>query len=385
MDVLEHFALKEAPFRTSPDPRFLYLSDQVSEAIAKCEYMARERVGPIYMFGPIGSGKTTILRRLYDLLAQDERYDAQLIISPNIKTANALLRLIMESFGVPTARAYDQSLKLFEMYLLEAHDQGSVPVLLVDEAQNITRDMLRLIHYLLNYETVKVKLLQIVLVGQDELATRVRRYSELSSRMFPISMNAMSPDELEHMLRFRWMVAGGKKIPFDDEVIKAIYGFSKGLPRDTIKLCDAYSDEIDQRFRCTSIRKLPERLDGHRLVGSVRHGQLGSGLSLGLSFELDAEGVVDEAIENGVGKGGVAAASVPFVDGDLGGDEAFSSQFPLWALRVKSGAGPSTETQFYTHSSAKHPSSTGDVKMFEISSTNHGTCAVTVSNDCPDP
>ncbi len=71
MDVLEHFALKEAPFRTSPDPRFLYLSDQVSEAIAKCEYMARERVGPIYMFGPIGSGKTTILRRLYDLLAQD--------------------------------------------------------------------------------------------------------------------------------------------------------------------------------------------------------------------------------------------------------------------------------------------------------------------------
>ncbi len=92
---------------------------------------------------------------------------------------------------------------------MEAHDQGSVPVLLVDEAQNITRDMLRLIHYLLNYETVKVKLLQIVLVGQDELATRVRRYSELSSRMFPISMNAMSPDELEHMLRFRWMVAGG--------------------------------------------------------------------------------------------------------------------------------------------------------------------------------
>ncbi len=70
-----------------------------------------------------------------------------------------------------------------------------------------------------------------------------------------------------------------------------------------------------------SIRKLPERLDGHRLVGSVRHGQLGSGLSLGLSFELDAEGVVDEAIENGVGKGGVAETSVPFVDGDLGGDE----------------------------------------------------------------
>src|ERR1043165_6842315 len=104
MDVLQYFQLNEQPFRIGPDSRFLYFSDQVKEAIAKCEYMARERIGPIYMVGPIGSGKTTILRRLHERLSADKRYRMAWVISPNIKTSNAFLRMILEAFGVKTER-----------------------------------------------------------------------------------------------------------------------------------------------------------------------------------------------------------------------------------------------------------------------------------------
>lgn len=241
MGVLEYFNLNEQPFRIGPDPRFLYFADQVKEALAKCEYMARERIGPIYIYGPIGSGKTSILRRLHELLVQDRKNVVSYLISPNIKTSNAFLRVILESFEVKTERSYDQSLKNFEGFLTATYKEGRVPVLLVDEAQNLNRDTLKLVHYLLNFETATTKLLQVILVGQEELAARILRYPELASRMFPIAMNAMSAEELQDMIEFRWMVAGGKRSPFaqaGDELYKTLFAYSKGLPRDAVKVCD---------------------------------------------------------------------------------------------------------------------------------------------------
>jgi len=241
MDVLQYFQLNEQPFRIGPDPRFLFLSDQVKEAIAKCEYMARERIGPIYIYGPIGAGKTSLLSFFYKGPSTTEKYNLALLISPNVKSSNAFLRMIMESFSVKTERSYDQSLKNFEEFLAKEYKAGRIPLLLVDEAQNLTRDVLKLIHYLLNFETATTKLLQIVLVGQEELAARIVRYRELASRMFPIAISAMSPEELEQMIRFRWMVAGGKDIPFAlerREIFKTLYAYTKGLPRDTVKVCD---------------------------------------------------------------------------------------------------------------------------------------------------
>src|SRR5438105_5853244 len=117
MDALEYFHLNESPFKIGPDPRFLYFSEQVKEAIAKCEYMAKERIGPIYIYGPIGSGKTSIIRRLYDKLSNEPNYNVQLLISPNVKSANAFLRSILDGFEVRTERSYDQSLKNFEEFL----------------------------------------------------------------------------------------------------------------------------------------------------------------------------------------------------------------------------------------------------------------------------
>jgi type II secretory pathway predicted ATPase ExeA len=162
--IIKYFDLNEHPFMTSPDPRFLYFSSQVKEALAKCEFMPRDRIGPIYMYGPIGSGKTSLVRRLQEKLSQDKHYNVKLLISPNLKSGNAFLRLILDTFDVKTERSYIASLANFETFLLKQYEEHKIPVLLIDEAQYMNRDALKLIHHLLNFETNKTKLLQIVLV-----------------------------------------------------------------------------------------------------------------------------------------------------------------------------------------------------------------------------
>lgn len=239
-EVEKYFLLNEPPFRTSPDPRFLYLTPQVQESISRMQYMTINRVGPLYITGQVGSGKTSILRRFYQELMDSEQYRVSPIISPNVKTSNAFLRMIMGELHVKTERAYDQSLKNFSDFLIQEDDKKHVPVLLLDEAQNLTRDALRLIHYLLNFETNQYKLLQVLLVGQEELAVKISRFPELSSRMFPVTIAVMDKKDIEEMVAFRWMVAGGKReaLPFSEDVYDVLHVYSKGLPRDIVKMCD---------------------------------------------------------------------------------------------------------------------------------------------------
>src|SRR5438045_8834594 len=95
--IIKYFGFNEHPFISNPDPRFLYFSSQVKEALATCEFMARDRIGPIYMYGPIGSGTTSLVRRLREKLSLDERYTVKLLISPHLKTSNAFLHITPET------------------------------------------------------------------------------------------------------------------------------------------------------------------------------------------------------------------------------------------------------------------------------------------------
>src|SRR3990172_1504627 len=167
------FGLKEKPFRISPDPRFLYLAPQHREVLSKCQYMVSNKVGPVYVFGPIGSGKTSIARRIYQELSDGPDYRVAMLFSPDLKSPNAFLRTIMNEFGVKTERAYDRSLSNFSNFLVAEFEAGRTPVLLLDEAQHLRRPILEVIKFLLNYETNTQKLLQIVLFGQNELATNI--------------------------------------------------------------------------------------------------------------------------------------------------------------------------------------------------------------------
>lgn len=239
--VTKYFGFTEYPFMVTADPKFLFYSSQVKEALAKCEFMARSRLGPLYMYGPRGGGKTTLIKLLHTKLSSEPHFTVKLLGAANIKTSNALLRDILEIFGVKTERSYSASLRNFEQFLLEQAKAGHIPVLLIDEAQNLTKDMLRLIHYLLNFETDKVKLLQVVLVGQEELGTKIIQFRELASRMFPIAMSTMILEDMREMITFRLSVAGYKEPIIEesqaDDIYKTLYAYTKGLPRDTVRVC----------------------------------------------------------------------------------------------------------------------------------------------------
>ena len=247
---LEYFQLKEFPFLSSPDSRFLYLADQVNETFQKCLYMLSNRIGPVYASGPIGAGKTTLSSRLQQQLEQEKKkYIVSYLVIPPQLTVNSLLRMIIEEFGFKTDRSYARSLEYMATWLREQHKKDIKPVLILDEAQNLTPTHLKLLHFLLNYETAREKLLQLILFGQNELANRIERFPELKSRMYPASLSAFNRKDTEELIKFRWFVAGGgASIPFTQDALDEIFKVTLGLPREIVKVCDlalihAYSQQ----------------------------------------------------------------------------------------------------------------------------------------------
>src|SRR5947209_19475522 len=116
---ISHFKLKEEPFRNSPDARFLYLSEQVNETLQQCLYMIDNAVGPLYIYGPIGTGKTTLANRLQQQLEQQGgQYNVSYLLVPPQTSLNALLRLIMDEFKIPFARSYTAGLQNLARWLI---------------------------------------------------------------------------------------------------------------------------------------------------------------------------------------------------------------------------------------------------------------------------
>src|SRR5712692_9655680 len=198
---LEHFQLREFPFLASPDSRFLYLSDQVNETLQKCLYMIDNRIGPLYVYGPIGTGKTTLANRLHQQLQQRaKQYHVSYLVIPPRVPVNSLLRLMMEEFSVKTDRSYAGSLKNMAAWLVSQKQAEINPVLILDEAQNLTPTHLKLLHFLLNYETSREKLLQLVLFGQNQLANKIERFPELKSRMYPATLTALNRADMQALI-----------------------------------------------------------------------------------------------------------------------------------------------------------------------------------------
>ena len=241
--TLDYFRLLEHPFRGGPNYRFLYTTEQVNEAISRCIQMTVKRTHPVYMYGAYGTGKSTIIRRLYALLTLDKRFEVRFIVLHNRVTANSLVRNILEEFGIKTARSFDQSLRNLQNYLYEVNEGQKIPTLLVDEGQYMDKTALQTLHSICNYEDDYVKKLQLVIAGQEDLATKIHLMGEIKSRMKPVQIDPMDSQELRRMLQYRWQVAGGKEedFPFraeDTEVFTTLFTYTKGLPRDAIKVAD---------------------------------------------------------------------------------------------------------------------------------------------------
>lgn len=230
------FGLAELPFRITPDPRFLWYSAQHQTAKEKILYHLTQSVGPIYLLADIGTGKTTLAKRIIEEMSVDKRYKIVFAPSPNLKTTNAFLRFIMDEYEVKTERSYEKSLKNFQVFLIEQRKKGISPVLLVDEAQNMSRDMLVLIQHLFNFSTNTEFLIQMALFAQLDFQPKLDRLPSLLSRLNLAKLKPLSLDETRDMMQFRWTVAGGKKMPFSDEAIVEIFRITGGVPRNIVKI-----------------------------------------------------------------------------------------------------------------------------------------------------
>jgi general secretion pathway protein A len=236
----EYFGLADEPFKISPDPSYLYLTPQHKEVLGKCQYVIQQQAGLAVVHGDIGTGKTTIARRLYHSLEGEEKYEVAMMVTPDLKTDTAFLRAIMNEFNIPMQRSHAASVQAFQSYAGTTYKHGKNLVLLVDEAQQMTNRMFEVIRGMLNFEADNEKFTQIILFGQNELATKLDnpRLEAIKDRvsMFGVLHN-LSLEDMTNLIAYRWTTAGGDTQPFTDEALATIHTISRGLPRKINNLC----------------------------------------------------------------------------------------------------------------------------------------------------
>lgn len=236
-----YFGLRESPFNVNPDPRYLYMTKQAQEALACLTYGIRTRKGFIVLSGEVGTGKTTLLNRLLDWL-RNERVATAFIFNSRLSVTQ-LFDFIMADFGIPTdSREKSQVLLRLNQWLLERYKSGETAVLIIDEAQNLSNNVLEEIRLLTNLETATEKLIQIVLAGQPELEQKLsrpelrqlRQRITLHSKTLPLTL-----DETKGYIQERLRIAGATDPEiFSDEAIESVHHYSKGIPRVVNLLCE---------------------------------------------------------------------------------------------------------------------------------------------------
>ncbi len=235
-----YYGLTEKPFNLTPDPRFLFLSEKHKDAFAHLFYGIKNRSGFIMVSGEVGTGKTTLCRSLIGQLDTDT--ELAFIFNPCL-SPEELLRKINEEFGIPSrAQSVKDLIDELNEYLLERAVQGKNCVLIIDEAQNLATNVLEQIRLLSNLETETQKLLQIILVGQPELAHHLQlpELRQLNQRITArYHLKPLNQEETLQYIAYRLRVAGGRgKIHFTRAAVRAVFRFSKGTPRVINAVCD---------------------------------------------------------------------------------------------------------------------------------------------------
>jgi general secretion pathway protein A len=235
------YSLKENPFNVSPDPRFLYLTKEVEEALTGLMYGIQTRKGFITLTGEVGTGKTTLINRLLDWLHHRNARTAFLFNSR--MNSNHLFDFILAEFEIPCeSKAKSQQLMKLNRWLLQRYQDGEIVVLIIDEAQNLTYPVLEEIRLLTNLETSTEKLLQIVLSGQPELEEKLKlpQLRQLRQRIMLRCRTALLSREQTHQyITERLRIAGASGEPiFGPKAIETIHVYSLGIPRVINLLCE---------------------------------------------------------------------------------------------------------------------------------------------------
>ncbi|MGB9008641.1 MAG: AAA family ATPase [Candidatus Acidiferrales bacterium] len=235
------FGLRENPFNVNPDPRYLFLTPQTREALDDLTYGIQARQGLILLTGEVGTGKTTLIYRLLEWLHKQQTPTA-FIFNSHLEI-NHLFDFILADFGVPLDSGLKRgALMRLNLWLMDRYRAGETPVLIVDEAQGLPSHVLEEIRMLLNLETPREKLLQIVLAGQPELEVRINR-PELRQIKQRIALRcktaALTLPETHDYIQARLQIAGAGEGPvFAPEAMDAVHFYSRGIPRVTNLLCE---------------------------------------------------------------------------------------------------------------------------------------------------
>src|SRR5258707_1670077 len=248
------FGLKENPFNVTPDPRYLFLTHHTQEALACLTYGIETRKGFIMLTGEVGTGKTTLINKLLEWLHK-ERVSTAFVFNPRLSVSQ-FFDFMMADFGIPCeTHQKGQMLLKLNQWLLDRYQAGERAVLVVDEAQNLSPQMLEEIRLLTNLETSTEKLLQIVLAGQPELEQKLNQ-PQLRQLRQRITLRAktrqLTLDETQGYIHERLRIAGAENTDiFVQEAITAVHRSAHVIPRVTNLLCEhtlvsTYADQRNQ-------------------------------------------------------------------------------------------------------------------------------------------
>jgi general secretion pathway protein A len=319
-----YFGLKQQPFSIAPDPRYLFMSERHREALAHLLYGLGAGGGFVLLSGEIGTGKTTVCRLFLEQVPAN--CNVAYIFNPKL-TAGELLQSVCDEFHIPvrhkdglppTVKDYLDPLNAF---LLDAHAVGRNNVLIIDEAQNLSAEVLEQLRLLTNLETSERKLLQIILIGQPELRSMLARpeLEQLAQRVIArYHLDALTAAETAHYVRHRCEVAGlSRPLPFERKALRRVHHLSRGVPRRINLLCDrallgAFANSQAEVDRATVDKAAAEVFDAPVVAPAAWRrtaAVLGLGLAAGAGLLATATYVMQEAAAPRVASGTVSAVA----------------------------------------------------------------------------
>jgi general secretion pathway protein A len=363
-----YFSLDENPFSIAPDPRFLYMSEQHREALAHLTFALKTEGGFVLLTGEVGTGKTTVCRCLLEQLPGD--LNVAFVLNPKL-TAGELLATVCDELDADYPSG-TTSIKVLvdaiNRYLLDAHAVGRRTVLIIDEAQNLSAEVLEQIRLLTNLETNQRKLLQIVMLGQPELRDLLNRpeLRQLSQRITArYHLGPLNRQEVTAYIDHRLGVAGYRKKLFSDQVVGLIYRLTGGVPRLINVLCDrallgTYVQGLD-KVTAVTVKNAAREVLGetaaivpwHRqrrfLLGVALVLGIATGLGLALIWQLltmprQAAAPTQNRTQSITTAPVVTTTATPAVvtsaNPAASREQAYAELFQRWNLTYRSGADP---------------------------------------------
>ena len=244
MSYFKVLGFEEEPFSTSPDPDFFYLSREHETALTNIMIELRLKRGLSVILGDVGTGKTTLSRKLIQELKEREDFIFHIILDPSFENETLFLTSLVKNFEInafhPAATILDLRDALQHFLFQKGVTEDKTVTLIIDEAQKLNEDSLEILRLLLNYETNEFKLLQLVILGQVELYSKIMNIANFLDRIsFKLTLNPLGFEETKEMIEFRIRQAGYKSSMhiFLDDGIREIFQYSRGYPRRITMLC----------------------------------------------------------------------------------------------------------------------------------------------------